>query len=196
MFRPSLIAAAILLPFLGTMAQAAPFEKLLVYQDKPSANHFVASGFMPDGKCVSVNDVWLENCHEGRSCIKAEYKRDCSTLGSGWAGLYWLNPANNWGDNKGGIDLTGAARLVFWARAEKAGSVITFKMGGIGVGHTYPDTDAASSEPITLTQDWKEYSIDLTGKNLSRISGGFAFVGTAKENQSDAVFYLDDIYYE
>ena len=99
------------------------------------------------------------------------------------------------GDEKGGFNLTGAKKLVFWARGEKGGEVVTFKMGGVGMGHQYPDSDSATSDPITLTKDWKEYSMDLTGKDLSHIIGGFSWVGTAKENQSNITFYLANIYY-
>jgi len=175
-----------------------PFETFYIYKDKPYIkNHFAASGFMPDGKCVAINDVWVDNCGGSRSCIQNKFDRDCSTVGGqGWAGVFWLAPANNWGDEKGGFNLTGAKKLVFGARGDKGGEVVTFKMGGVGMGHSYPDSDGASSDPITLTTDWKEYSIDLTGKDLSHIIGGFAWVGTAKENQSNITFYLRDIHYE
>jgi hypothetical protein len=175
---------------------AKKFEKFYIYKDKPSRNHYVASGFMPDGRCVGINDVWIDNCNGNRSCIQATFDRDCSATGMGWAGIFWLDPANNWGDYKGGFNLTGAKRLVFWARGEKGGEVVTFKMGGVGMGHAHPDSDAGSTDPIPLTKDWKEYSIDLTGKDLSHITGGFAWVGTAKENQSNITFYLANMYYE
>jgi len=181
----------------STTSTPKKFEKLVVYKDKPSPSHFVPSGFMPDGRCVAINDVWVDNCNEGsRSCIQVKFNRDCTATSTGWAGIYWLDPANNWGDVKGGFNLTGAKALVFWAKGEKGGEVVTFKMGGVGMGHQYPDSDQASSEPIVLTKDWKEYSIDLTGKDLSHIGGGFAWVGTAKENQSNITFYLGNIYYK
>jgi hypothetical protein len=169
-----------------------------VYKDKPYRfNHFSASGFMPDGKCVAMNDAWTKDCGgDSVSCIKADFDRDCTTIGGqGWAGVFWLYPSNNWGDMKTGYKLTGAKKLVFSARGEKGGEAVTFKMGGVGMGHQYPDSDTASSDPIVLTKDWKEYTIDLTGKDLSHVIGGFGWVGTAKENQSNATFYLKDIYY-
>jgi hypothetical protein len=176
-------------------APVKKFEKFVVYKDKGFLNHFTPSGFMPDGNCVAINDAWIKDCNGNRSCIQAKFDRDCTATGTGWAGIYWLSPAGNWGDVKGGFNLTGATKLVFWARGEKGGEIVTFKMGGVGMGHTYPDSDAASSDPVTLTKEWKEYSIDLTGKDLSHIIGGFAWVGTAKENQSNITFYLADIYY-
>jgi len=180
----------------GTAAPVKKFDKFYVYKDKPSLNHFAASGFMPDGNCVALSDVWVDNCNGNRSCYQFKFNRDCTATGTGWAGIYWLEPANNWGDEKAGFNLTGAKKLVFWARGEKGGEVVTFKMGGIGMGHPYPDSDSASSDPITLTKDWKEYAIDLTAKDLSHIIGGFAWVGTAKENQSNITFYVANVYYE
>jgi len=200
----ALVVLGIYFLLLTPMSQAAddsaamkskPFEKFYIYKDKPSIGHFAASGFMPDGNCVAINDVWVDNCNGNRSCIQAKFDRDRSATGIGWAGVYWLEPANNWGDVKGGFNLTGAQKLVFWARGEKGGEVVTFKMGGVGMGHPYPDSDTATTDPIMLTKDWKEYSIDLTGKDLSHIIGGFAWVATVKENQSDITFYLANIYY-
>ena len=100
-------------------AKNKQFEKFFVYKDKPSVGHFAASGFMPDGKCVAINDVWVDNCNGNRSCIQSKFNRDCSATGIGWAGVYWLEPANNWGDEKAGFYLSGAKKLVFWARGEK-----------------------------------------------------------------------------
>src|ERR1700679_3623883 len=121
-------------------APAKAFEKFYVYKDKPSPSHFAASGFMPDGRCVAINDVWVDNCGGSRSCIQLKFDRDCTASpgATGWAGIYWLEPANNWGDVKGGFNLKGAKKLVFSARGEKGGEVVTFKMGGVGMGgHPY-----------------------------------------------------------
>lgn len=181
-------------------AASKKFEKFLVYDDKPSRNHYVASGFMPFGKCVEIDDIWQQDCQgKSRSCIKSTFNRDCAAIGGGWAGVYWLQPANNWGQvQNSGFDLTGAKRLVFWAKGEKGGEVITFKMGGVGhqTPAPFPDTASGTTPAITLTKDWKEYSIDLKDKDLTRITGGFAWVGTVKENQVNAVFYIDNMYYE
>jgi hypothetical protein len=48
---------------------------------------------------------------------------------------------------------------------------------------------------VTLTTNWTRYTIDLTGKDLSYILGGFAWVCTARDNPSGAVFWIDDIQY-
>mgnify|MGYP001585473654 CR=1 FL=1 len=48
---------------------------------------------------------------------------------------------------------------------------------------------------MTLTKDWKDYEIDLTGLDLSYIIGGFVWAAKADDNPEGAVFYLDDVAY-
>lgn len=172
------------------------FKPFSIYTDKGSRlNHYVPSGFMPDGKCIKFNDALLEGCHDGKTCIKIEYDVECSKENLKWAGIYWLNPPNNWGNQKGGFDLTGATRLSFWAKGEKGGERIEeFKVGGI-TGE-FPDTDTAVIGPVILTSEWKEYSIDLRGKDLTYISGGFTWSTNVDVNPESCTFYLDDIQYE
>jgi len=177
--------------------QSKPFKPFFVYQDKGSLNHFVPSGYMPNGECLKMNDAWRENCHEGKSCIKIEYDIACSLKGRHWAGIYWLHPADNWGDRKGGYNLTGAKKLVFWARGENGGEKIAeFRIGGVGQGRDFPDSDTASIGPVILSKQWKEYEIDLRDKDLTCISGGFAWTANVDDNTSTCTFYIDNIRYE
>lgn len=171
----------------------APFY---VYSDKPSrANHFVASGFMPDGRCLKYNDSWSEDCYKGSSCIRIDYDLTCSRETEKWAGIYWLNPANNWGRKKGGFDLTGAKKLSFWAKGENGGEqIMEFTMGGIT--GDFPDTDIATIGPVFLTPQWRKYEIDLRGKDLTYISGGFSWSTSEDVNGDVCEFYLDEIRYE
>ncbi len=172
------------------------FQPFLVYADKGTRmNHFVPSGFMPDGQCLTFNDTWKENCHSGSTCIKIVYDVECSKQGQQWAGIYWLQPANNWGNQKGGFNLTGSTKLTFWAKGEKGEERLEeVKMGGL-TGQ-YPDSDTAMIGPIILTSEWKQYTIDLRGKDLSYLSGGFAWATNVDVNPNGCTFYLDDIQYE
>ena len=91
-------------------------------------------------------------------------------------------------------NLTGATKLVFWAKGEMGGERIEeFRVGGIGTSSMYPDSDSASIGPVILTNEWKKYTIDLRGKDLSFISGGFAWVANVASNPHHCTFYLDDI---
>jgi hypothetical protein len=172
------------------------FQPFFVYKDKGTReNHFVPSGFMPDGKCLQFNDMSQEKCYEGKTCIKIAYDVACSAQGQKWAGIYWLNPANNWGARKGGFNLNGAEKLTFWARGEKGGERIEeFKIGGIT--GDFPDTDMGVIGPVILTPEWRQYSIDLRGKDLSYISGGFSWATNVDVNPNNCTFFLDMIQYE
>ncbi|MBP9853377.1 MAG: hypothetical protein KBD53_00750 [Candidatus Omnitrophica bacterium] len=167
-----------------------------VYSDKGArSNHYVPSGFMPDGQCVVFNDQWRENCESGKTCIKVTYDIECSRNKNEWAGIYWLNPANNWGRRKGGYNLTGATKMTFWAKGELGGEQIQeFTIGGIE--GDFPDTDKIVIGPVILSDKWREYSIDLQGKDLSYISGGFAWTTEVAVNPDNCVFYLDNIKFE
>jgi hypothetical protein len=176
--------------------KAHDFKPFVVYKDKGTRdNHFVPSGFMPNGKCLELMDTWQEKCYEGSSCIKISYDIACSKEDQGWAGIYWLNPANNWGNQNGGFNLTGAEKLTFWAKGERGGERIEeFKMGGIA--GDYPDSDSAIIGPVILDVEWRQYTIDLRGKDLSSISGGFSWATDVHVNPDGCVFYLDNIQYE
>lgn len=112
----------------------------------------------------------------------------------------------------GGDDLTDAIALKFWARGEKGGERVSFSMGGVGwfngapvEGVDFPDsTDKIFHPAVTLTTDWTEYTINLAGRDLSRIAGGFRWETSAlvdpelgqPDNDHAVIFYVDSIYYE
>lgn len=177
--------------------QPAAFKKFIVYQDRSSANRYVASGYMPTGECLKIDDSWTDNCQEGKTCIRTTYDTVCSNKSRRWAGVYWLNPADNWGDKKGGYNLTGASRLVFWAKGEKGGEQIAeFRVGGVGINREFPDSDTATIGPVILSNEWREYTIDLRDKDLSNLAGGFAWIANVDSNPDGCVFFLDDIHFE
>jgi hypothetical protein len=181
----------------GEQQQPKAFKPFIVYQDKGTPYRFVPSGYMPNGECLKMDDAWRQNCYKSKSCIKINYDVSCSLKSRRWAGIYWLHPADNWGDRKGGYNLTGAKKLVFWARGEVGGEKIAeFRIGGVGEGREYPDSDTASIGPVILSKQWKEYEIDLRGKDLSYISGGFAWIANVDDNPSSCTFYLGNIRYE
>jgi len=179
----------------ATITEDGKFIPFAVYIDKGSPkNHFIASGWMGDFGDVSYNDGSIESPHSGNTCIKIIYSAK-ATNGARWAGIYWQNPANNWGARKGGFDLTGAKKLTFWARGAQGNERIEeLKLGGLT--GDYPDSDSAGIGPVILTKEWKEYTIDLRGKDLSYISGGFCWSTNADVNPDGATFYFDDIMYE
>ncbi len=190
-------AAARTTPSAVVTTAAKAFPPFYVYKDKNSKNRFTPSGYMPDGQCLSVDDGWQYDVKEGKTCLRIVYDVVCSEEGRKWTGVYWQNPADNWGARKGGYNLTGATRLVFWAKGEMGGERLEeFRVGGLGANQNYPDSDTVSIGPVILTKQWKEYTIDLRGKDLSYISGGFEWVANVDGNPHHCTFYLDDIRFE
>ena len=149
---------------------------------------------MGDFGDIRINQNLKGNAYSGSSAMKITYTAK-GAQGARWAGVYWQNPANNWGTRDGGFDLSGATKLTFWAKGEKGGERIEeFKIGGI-MGE-YFDSDSAGIGPVVLTTEWKEYTIDLRGKDLSYIIGGFCWATNADVNPEGATFYLDEIKYD
>lgn len=173
----------------------ASFKPFPIYTDARSPdNHYVPSGYMGDYSDIKIDATWFDNPHSGTTSLKIVYSNTASQ-GARWAGVYWLNPANNWGDREGGFDLTGSTKLTFWARGENGDERIEeFKIGDIK--GLYSDSDNAGIGPVVLTKEWKQYEINLRGKDLSYISGGFAWATNLDVNPDGATFYLDDIRYE
>ncbi len=160
---------------------------------------FVASGWMGDGeqgrRYIELIEASEENPHSPPHGIKITYKPGPS----GWAGIYWQNEPDNWGRYMG-EDLSGAGyrRLTFWARGARGGEIVEFLSGGIDSGMNHKDSFKARTKPrkITLTQDWTQYEINLEGKRLSSVIGGFAWVASRSANPKGLTFYLDDILFE
>jgi hypothetical protein len=156
-------------------------------------NHYIPSGWMGDARDIRFSDRFTDPSSK-KMVIRVEYTAKAAQ-GNGWSGMYWQNPANNWGSRPGGYNLNGARKITFLARGEKGGEMIDqFKMGGIS--GDYSDSGSAAIGPVTLTQDWKRYEISLEGQELSSITGGFCWAANRDGNPDGAIFYLDDIRYE
>ena len=110
--------------------------------------------------------------------------------------------------------MTGATKLTFWARGKYGGEIISkFQVGGIT--GKYRDSGIASIGPITLSKEWREYTIDLAKMDnyiivseedkecwpfmepLSRIIGGFCWATSMTVNHNNNItVYLDEIRFE
>jgi len=154
---------------------------------------FAPIGWMGDGeqgeKYIRLDEASQEAPHSKPTSIKWTYKKGPV----GWAAVAYHYPPDvpngNWGKEKG-FDLNGAKRLTFWARGEKGGESVEFKVGCML--DTKPHKDSLCVErSITLTKDWKQYKLDLAGKDTSSVISGFVWA----TNQS-VTFYLDDLIIE
>ena len=194
-----------------TPTPTPPPEAFYVYADRGSPlNHFVPSGWMGDTGDISINERYEEDTCSGTTAIRVSYSAQgngpsygCEDYGPPcwWAGIYWQEPEDNWGTvPNAGFDLSKYNKLVFCAKGEVSGERIEFGMGGLGRDADtcvpiapYPDSTCKVSRWITLATEWQEYTIDLTGRDLSYVIGGFLWATSQSKNPSGAVFYLDEI---
>lgn len=186
-----------------------------VYTESNSAgNHFEARGKMSsagdEDALPSMNEAWTSSPHSGCNCIRATFK----AKGSNWGGWYFMNgvllgeetaPKENWGDYpNAGVNLRGAKHITFWAKGAKGGEQVQFFALGVGrdadTGHAikpYPDSSPKVSSWTTLSGQWKRYSLDLSGRDLSYVLGGFGWLTNSAQNGNrNITFYLDDIRYD
>ena len=166
---------------------------LYVYQDGGAdVNKFVPEGFMGDISDIKIDENYKLDAKRP-SVIQITYKPSGDQQ---WGGIYWWFPGTAWGDKDGGFDISCAGKLTFWARGENGGENAEFKVGGLE--GTYSDSlqPALSNGPIRLTDKWVQYSIDLTGQDLSHSMSGFVWVTNKQFNPNGAVIYLDDIRFE
>ena len=157
--------------------------------DSEGSPAFIPAGWMGATDAIEMDDCWSENPHSGSSCMRLSFSDPAS-----WGGIVWQNPANNWGDEEGGVDLRGAKQLSFWARGDKGDELVEFKFGVIRQNKPFYDTGKGSLGKVKLTPEWKQYIIPLDGQNLSQIVSGFVY--SVKGRKEPVIFYLDDIVFE
>ena len=167
----------------GEVRMHMPFT---VYEDGFEGMPWVPSGWMGAHEFLTVDGQSTDNPHEGKHCIKMRY-----TGMGGWVGVAWQDPANNWGEQDGGYNLSGATHLELWARGKYASERISIGVGLLGEETTYPDSGKAKLEGIVLNNEWQRYRIPLRDIDLSSIKTGF--VVTISGRQTSVTVYLDSI---
>jgi len=164
-----------------------------VFSNSPKEkNFYTPTGYMGDVSDINMSADYNVLAPNGYPSLKLRYIPRGEQK---WIGVYFRNPSDNWGQVKGGYDLTGAKKLVFYARGEKGGEIIS-SVGCGGIKGTYPDSDIFQIGPIRLSKEWKKFTLDLSGKDLSYIAGGFFFIIETKDNPLGCIIYFSDIYYE
>lgn len=197
-------------------------DRYWVYEDIDSpGNHFLMWHDFKGGDAKVRFDAASEEAPQsGASCVRFEFEYGSET---DWVAFIMQNgvwreggvlQANDGANPDAGIDLSGAKSLRFYARGEKGGEKVEFFMGGMGrdpeTGHPnkkYPDSSARYPPmrvTTSLTNVWKEYEIDLSGRDLSHVIAGFGWAANAlgdpdlRKSDSDRklVFFVDDIHFE
>ena len=157
-----------------------------VYEDSLENMPWVPSGWIGSIDELTLDGTHADNCHEGTACIRMRY-----TGKYRWVGVAWQHPPNNWGDQDGGFDLTGATHLELWARGEYGGEGVSFGVGLLESDNAYPDSGIKKIDGIKLTREWQQFRIPLKNLDLSSIKTGFVVTMTGRA--SPVTIYLDGI---
>lgn len=158
-----------------------------VYKDHVEMPYF-PSGYMGNHKALTVDVDEKKEVHSGKTAIKITYSER-----SGWYGIAFVDPANDWGNILGGYDISGAKTFSFWAKSKFSGVVVRLGFGLIENDMPYPDT-AKKAEEITLTSEWKKYTIKLKKADLSCIRSGLVLF--ASSYGYPQTIYIDDVVFE
>lgn len=186
---------------------------LYVYKDGcDPLNGFFPSGWMGElAELISndssiarnpteiIDELHSDNLYSGETCIRISYTPSPGK----WGGIYWQFPVNNWGVYPG-YDLSNTlagydtVKLSFWVRGKEGGEKAEFKTGGIyDPKLEYSDSYGPIATKVeTLTTRWEKHSLNLTGKDLSMIIGGFCWVTNYNHNPNGCTIYLDEIVFE
>jgi hypothetical protein len=109
-----------------SICAASPFPvpkaslPLVIYRNYDAANNgyptYIPSGYMGNVQGIKMTPNCANHPHSGSTCLMVQYLSS-----KDWGGVVWQSPANNWGNQPGGWNLTGAKHLTFWARGDKGG---------------------------------------------------------------------------
>ena len=168
----------------GEVRTPLPFY---VYRDGFEGMPWAPSGWMGAIESLTLDGDYAKNPHEGKACIEMRFVGEVGT----WVGVAWQHPPNNWGDQEGGYDLTGAKYLELWARGRYSTEKISIAVGLLGDDKKHPDSGKTTAKDIVLTYEWQRYRIRLKRLDLSSIKTGFVVVMSGQG--SPVTVYLDSI---
>jgi hypothetical protein len=160
-----------------------------VYDEAATPGPYVPTGWMGNVSSMHLDMNCTEGPHSGQTCILFSYLSN-----GGWGGIAWQCPANDWGDKPGSVNLTGAKKLTFWLKGSVGGEKVKVEFGILGKDKPYPDSDHGVLDSLVLTNEWKQYSIDVGDFDMGQIKTGFVFVVGGQGHP--ITVYIDDVRYE
>ncbi len=178
-------AATANLPLLVTGERRTPLP-LPVYEDGFEGMPWAPSGWMGQTGELTLDGSSTEQVRSGQHSIRLRY-----TGVFGWVAIAWQHPPNNWGDQPGGFDLTGATALEVWARGQYGGEKVAFGVGLVDETTPYPDSAIVRVDDIVLRSEWQRYVVPLKREDLSSIKSGFVVTLTGR--RTPVTVYLDGI---
>ena len=148
------------------------------------------SGWMgsSNGASLTVDTTSIEtNAHDGSFSARITY----DPTKESWAGVF-VQSDGTWEGGQGiGLNLTEAKTLSVYAKGTVGGEKVKF-----GYGYSGKDSSAKVTEFKTLSTHWTQFTIDLSGEDISHINGVFMFTVDRTHNPSSITFYIDNIQYE
>jgi hypothetical protein len=164
-----------------------PEMPFYVYNDDDDLP-YTPSAYMGNYEDMEVDMGHREDVKSGDTAVKISYSSR-----SGWYGIGFVDPANDWGDILGGYDLSAATTFSFWAKASYNDLKATVGFGLIEDDKPFPDTAQESIE-IELTDEWKKYTIRTGRADLRCIRSGFVLFSGGKGLSHQ--IYIDEIVFE
>jgi len=149
---------------------------------------YIPTGYMGNYKAMSVDTQNTDEVHAGNYAIKIEYKER-----SGWYGLAFVDPKDDWGETLGGYEIEGAKKFSFWAKANRDGVTATIGFGLIDKDKPFPDT-AKKSKKLELTSEWKKYTFKIKREDLSCIRSGLVLFSSSFGFPQ--TIYIDEVVFE
>jgi exo-beta-1,3-glucanase (GH17 family) len=153
---------------------------------------YIPSGYMGDMENIKVEPMDPGAAGEAKYLKVTLLEKNRTDQ---WAGIYWQYPADNWGD-KPGLELLYPKKLTFKARGEKGKETVEFKVGGIKGKYADSIYPAAESGELELSKDWKSYEINLEGRKVFSLIGGFCCTAKSDSNPDGCVIELSAIRFE
>jgi hypothetical protein len=199
----------------------APVKEIWIYRDRyegqpadeltATERLFAPYGYMPAErtKQITVNPSLAldEDDPEEGTCIEYMFQ---FKNGMDWQGAYHLVGGDSWG-KKPGIDvrkLMGLAPndtviLKFRAWGKTGGETVTLQCGGVNTGPNksslaFPVT--TKTDPVRLTKEPHEYSIDFKAGQLTNVVDPFCVVARAADGDNlkrqSITLFVDNIRFE
>ncbi|MBL90567.1 MAG: hypothetical protein CMH56_01975 [Myxococcales bacterium] len=166
----------------GTTPPTGNVTSLPFYADV----YFAVSGYMGDAEVPgNLIDTPCETDNGHQYC----HRFDVEPGLEGWTGVWWQNPANNWGDVAGqGLRIEpGAQRVTFKAWSITGGEAVEFFSGYASDGFS------AAPPPITLSTEPATYEVDIHCYEYDRVAGGFGWSLSTEEMSSGTQIFISDV---
>ncbi len=160
-----------------------------VYKDGDSDLPYIPTAYMGNTKMLGVNPKSTRTKHSGDYSLAISYGDN-----DGWFGIGFVDPPDDWGERLGGYNLSGATKFSFWAKASSNNVKASIGFGLIGKDKKYYDTEQKQLKDIKLTTEWKQYTIDISGSDLSCIRSGLVIYSGG--SGSPQFIWLDDVVFE